>query len=92
MIKGAFYMKEKQDTTKEQTEVKGRSEQAQRKERIKVRLIPIWLRVVLVIFLSALSLFIGVIFGYGVIGDGHPKDVFKKSTWTQIIDLVNKEK
>jgi len=27
--------------------------------------------------------------GYGVIGDGKPTDVFKKSTWTHILEIVN---
>ncbi len=77
-------MTEKQQEQKEETK--------KNTERIKIRLIPIWLRVVLVIVLSIFSLLIGVVFGYGVIGDGHPIDAFKKSTWTHIIDLVKKEK
>ncbi|WP_328797274.1 DNA-directed RNA polymerase subunit beta [Heyndrickxia sporothermodurans] len=43
------------------------------------------------IFTLFISLILGVIIGYGVIGDGKPMDALKKSTWTHIIDLVNKK-
>lgn len=58
--------------------------------RIRLRLIPIWLRLFLVVLLIAASLAGGLMVGYGVIGDGNPTDVFNKSTWTHIIDLVVK--
>ncbi|MFK4998768.1 DNA-directed RNA polymerase subunit beta [Bacillus sp. N9] len=45
---------------------------------------------VVVVILIALSLATGLMVGYGVIGDGNPTDVFHKSTWTHIIDLVIK--
>ncbi|MGG3739256.1 DNA-directed RNA polymerase subunit beta [Aeribacillus pallidus] len=61
------------------------------KKRVRVRLIPIWLRLIIVVVLTFVSLVVGAVVGYGVIGDGKPSDTFKKSTWTHIIDLVNKE-
>lgn len=61
-----------------------------RREKIRVRLIPIWLRIVLVLFAIVVSVLSGVIVGYGVIGDGNPMDALSKSTWTHIVDLVNK--
>ncbi len=60
--------------------------------KIKVRLIPIWLRVLIVIFLTVISLIAGIITGYAVLGDGKPQDALKKETWTHIVDLVNKKK
>ncbi len=57
----------------------------------KVRLIPIWLRLLLVALLLMASLLAGAMIGYGVIGDGSPGDVFKKSTWVKISDIVKKE-
>ncbi len=57
----------------------------------RVRMFPIWLRLILVIVLAAVSLTIGAVIGYSVIGDGKAGDTFKKSTWTHIIDLVEKE-
>jgi hypothetical protein len=39
-----------------------------------------------------ISLLAGIVVGYSVIGDGNPQDALKKSTWTHIIDFVNKER
>ncbi|MED3623894.1 DNA-directed RNA polymerase subunit beta [Neobacillus thermocopriae] len=61
------------------------------KERIRIRLLPIWLRLVLLVVFTVISLMAGAAVGYGVIGDGKVTDVFKTSTWTHIIDLVNKD-
>lgn len=76
-------------TTRE--EVKKNKKTREKKKRIRVRLIPIWLRIIIVILLLAASVLLGAMFGYAVMGSGKAKDVFEKSTWTHIIDLVNKE-
>ncbi|WP_377887450.1 DNA-directed RNA polymerase subunit beta [Alkalihalobacillus sp. R86527] len=68
---------------------KDKSKIKERKPRI--RLIPIWLRLILVTLLLALSLVAGAMIGYGVIGEGSPGDVFKKETWMKISDIVKKE-
>ncbi|MCE4049673.1 MULTISPECIES: DNA-directed RNA polymerase subunit beta [Bacillaceae] len=57
----------------------------------RVRMFPIWLRLILIIVLTAVSITAGAVIGYSVIGDGKAGDTFKKSTWTHIIDLVEKE-
>jgi hypothetical protein len=57
----------------------------------KVRLIPIWLRIVVILVFCAVSLAAGLAIGYGVIGDGKPSDVFQKETWQHIVDIVVKE-
>ncbi|HLS22930.1 MAG TPA: DNA-directed RNA polymerase subunit beta [Pseudogracilibacillus sp.] len=75
------------DATNERT-------QPPRKKRTKnkrVRLIPIWLRIIIVLVLAVVALAFGLMFGYGVIGDGNPTDVFQKETWQHIIDIVTKE-
>ena len=59
--------------------------------RIKIRLLPIWLRVLIVVLLIALSITLGAMFGYGVMGGGKAMEIFDKSTWTHILELVNKE-
>lgn len=59
---------------------------------IRIRLLPIWLRIILVILLTAGSLVVGVMVGYGVLGDGKPQDALEKATWTHIIDLVVEKK
>jgi hypothetical protein len=58
---------------------------------VRVRMLPIWLRILLVFLLLAASLVLGAMVGYGVIGDGDPTDVFKKETWQHIIDIVMKK-
>ncbi|KYD19831.1 MAG: DNA-directed RNA polymerase subunit beta [Caldibacillus debilis] len=68
-----------------------RREKREKKKKIRIRLFPIWLRILIVLFLIIVCFFIGAMIGYGVIGDGNPFDVFKKSTWTHIYDIVNKE-
>ncbi|PLR85086.1 DNA-directed RNA polymerase subunit beta [Bacillus canaveralius] len=60
-------------------------------ERVRTRLIPIWLRVIVVILLIFVCLVAGAMIGYGVIGNGKATDVFKESTWTHIADLINGE-
>jgi hypothetical protein len=65
---------------------------AEKKNKIRIRLIPIWLRVIVIIVLVFISMIFGAAFGYGVLGNGKVIDVFKPSTWTHIIDLVGVEK
>lgn len=60
-------------------------------QKIRIRLIPIWLRLIIVVVLMAVMVIIGAIVGYAVIGNGNFLDVFKPSTWTHIVDLVNKD-
>ncbi|WLR55362.1 DNA-directed RNA polymerase subunit beta [Mesobacillus subterraneus] len=76
-------------TTRE--EVKKVKKTREKKKRIRIRLIPIWLRIIIVLVLLAASILLGAMFGYAVMGSGKAKDVFEKSTWTHIIDLVKGE-
>jgi uncharacterized membrane protein len=61
------------------------------KTRIRIRLIPIWVRVLLVLIFMVISTIVGLVVGYGIIGNGNPQDALDKSTWQHIIDLVEKE-
>lgn len=70
---------------------KEEQKQAVKSKKIRVRLIPIWLRIIIVIVLLFVSLMLGAMFGYSVLGDGKAGDVFKKSTWTYIIDLIERD-
>jgi uncharacterized membrane protein YvbJ len=72
-------------------EVKKEKKTREKKKRIRVRLIPIWLRIIIVLILLAASIVLGAMFGYAVMGGGEAKDIFEKSTWTHIMDLVSKE-
>ena len=59
--------------------------------RIRIRLIPIWLRIILLVVFTGVFMLAGAAIGYGVLGSGNPGDVLKGSTWTHIIDLVEKK-
>ena len=61
------------------------------KKRIRIRLIPIWLRIVLLLVLTGGFMVAGAAVGYGLLGDGNAGDVLKQSTWTHILDLVEKK-
>lgn len=54
------------------------------------RILPIWLRILIVLLLSALALVLGVMVGYGIIGDGNPTDALEWDTWQHIFDIVKK--
>lgn len=77
--------------TRDQQKNTEKEPKKKREQRIRIRLIPIWVRLLLVVVLFAASIIIGVIVGYGVIGDGKPSDALKKETWQHIIDLINKD-
>lgn len=70
----------------------GRKEKPQSlRKQIRVRLIPIWLRVIIVLLLIGLSTVSGAAVGYGIFGNGKVSEIFQKSTWTHIKELVEKE-
>ena len=60
-------------------------------EKVRIRVLPIWLRIIIVIALCFIAVILGLIIGYAVLGDGTFGEVFQKSTWTHIFDLVLKE-
>ncbi|WPK12499.1 DNA-directed RNA polymerase subunit beta [Lysinibacillus louembei] len=64
------------------------SERARRARWVQIRLIPIWLRIVLVLALLLCAAAGGVMFGYGFLGSGEPSDALKWSTWQHIFDII----
>ncbi|WP_233194234.1 DNA-directed RNA polymerase subunit beta [Sporosarcina sp. P21c] len=56
---------------------------------VQVRMIPIWLRLLLILLLMVLAAIAGTMVGFSVIGDGSAGDVFKKETWQHIFDIMN---
>lgn len=56
---------------------------------VQVRLIPIWLRLVILLVLLVVAAGLGAMVGFSVIGDGTAGDVFKKETWQHIFDIMN---
>lgn len=77
--------------TKETDNKKVVKNPATAQKRIRIRLIPIWLRIVLLAVMIVGCVITGAMVGYGVLGDGKVSDVLKESTWTHIIDLVEKK-
>ncbi|KAB8126755.1 DNA-directed RNA polymerase subunit beta [Gracilibacillus oryzae] len=67
-----------------------RRERSQSKQYVG-RLIPVWLKLLIIIVLSLFALFIGLIIGFSIIGDGQPLDVLRFETWEHIIDFVRIE-
>ncbi|ETP67763.1 DNA-directed RNA polymerase subunit beta [Planococcus glaciei] len=59
---------------------------------VQIRLFPIWLRILIVVALIALAMVLGVMVGYGVIGDGEPADALKWETWQHILDIMSGKK
>lgn len=84
-------MDEQQQHREEKEHNKEKAGTERRRKFQRTRLIPIWLRLLIVFALMAASLAAGLAIGYGVIGDGKPRDVFKRSTWQHIIDFVEKK-
>lgn len=76
-------------TKKSEQEEQNSEEAVTKKVRwVQIRLIPIWLRIILVILLLAGVAVIGLRVGYGYVGDGNPSDVLKKETWLHIVDII----
>ncbi|ETI67465.1 DNA-directed RNA polymerase subunit beta [Neobacillus vireti] len=89
--KKAKYESQKKVTAHEK-KASGEKVAAQKNKRVRIRLIPIWLRLLLLVISIAVGLTAGAVVGYGVLGNGKVADVFKESTWTHIRDLVDKGK
>ena len=56
---------------------------------VRLRLIPIWLRVILVVILWLVTAAVGLTVGYSLIGDGQAEDALKWSTWQHLLDIMN---
>ncbi|MGD7053929.1 DNA-directed RNA polymerase subunit beta [Sutcliffiella horikoshii] len=84
--------KAQKNKAKQQEEIAA-SEEQERPEKLKwrIRLIPIWLRILILLAAMAVAVVAGAMVGYGVLGGGNPLDVLEKETWQHIFDLVNKE-
>nr|WP_295973131.1 DNA-directed RNA polymerase subunit beta [uncultured Bacillus sp.] len=76
---------------KKQKAEKKEKKKAEKQIKEQIRLIPIWLKFVIVLVLMIVFAIIGAMIGYGVLGEGSAWDVFKPSTWTHIYDLISKK-
>lgn len=58
-------------------------------KRERIRLIPIWLRLIIIVVLGGAALMAGLIIGFGVIGNGdNAWDVLNPELWYAIIDTI----
>ena len=46
------------------------------------------IKVFLVFIMAVVLFFIGLMIGYGIIGDGHPLEVLNPSIWRHIFDFI----
>jgi hypothetical protein len=68
------------------------ADRPQKKTRwVQIRLIPIWLRILLVLALIVAMAALGAMVGYGVLGDGNAGDALKWETWQHILDIMRGE-
>lgn len=84
-------MEQKQLTREEHKKERKQDNQEVKQKKIRIRLIPIWLRIILFVILIVVAVGAGAMVGYSVMGDGKPSEIFEKETWTHIIDLVKKD-
>ncbi|MGN7478122.1 DNA-directed RNA polymerase subunit beta [Solibacillus silvestris] len=56
---------------------------------VQLRLIPIWLRIILVLLIFVAAAYSGLHVGYSIIGDGAASDVLKWDTWQHLLDIMN---
>ncbi|MEK4484622.1 DNA-directed RNA polymerase subunit beta [Psychrobacillus sp. FSL H8-0484] len=82
----------------EEGKISGRQQRRLEKEQatdvkttkwVQIRMFPIWLRILLIIVLFAGAAALGLMVGYGVLGDGSPKDALKWETYQHILDIKN---
>ncbi|KEZ52213.1 DNA-directed RNA polymerase subunit beta [Metabacillus indicus] len=71
--------------------VKQQKKSEEKSRKIRIRLIPIWLRLLFLLISIVIAVICGAMIGYGVLGEGNPADVFDKKTWQHVIDLVEKD-
>ncbi|KPB05752.1 DNA-directed RNA polymerase subunit beta [Bacillus sp. CHD6a] len=84
--------KAQKNKAKQQEEIAASEEQERPKKlQWRIRLIPIWLRILILLAAMAIAAISGAMVGYGVLGGGNPMDVLEKETWQHILDLVNKD-
>ncbi|WP_010099240.1 DNA-directed RNA polymerase subunit beta [Ornithinibacillus scapharcae] len=70
---------------------KKQKEEKRKNRKPRLRIFPIWARIIVVSVLSVIALAVGLMIGYGGLGDGEPRDALKWETWQHIIDIVKKE-
>ncbi|SDM54200.1 DNA-directed RNA polymerase subunit beta [Sediminibacillus halophilus] len=73
---------------KQETSDQKKEKRTEKLPKARRRIFPIWLRLVVVFVLCGLALICGLMFGYGVLGDGKPTEALEVSTWEHIVNIV----
>jgi len=67
------------------------SQKPKKKIKYRKRMFPIILRVIFILLLFAGSLVLGLMFGYGILGQEEAKEVLDKSVWQHILNIMKAE-
>jgi hypothetical protein len=67
---------------------KRNSSRNQRIKWVQIRLVPIWLRVLIILVLLFIAVVAGLTVGYSILGDGESSEVLQWSTWQHLIDII----
>lgn len=65
-----------------------RKKEQEATKKLRVRVFPVWLRLIVILVLCVIALVGGAMMGYGIIGKGNPLDIFDIKTWTHIRDII----
>jgi hypothetical protein len=90
-VKSETPLSRQEETISKKRSQRSRKKETQPKGKFKIyqtRLIPIWLRIVIVLALAIIACTVGLMIGYGVIGDGKAMDALKWETYQHILDLI----
>ncbi|SDI46394.1 DNA-directed RNA polymerase subunit beta [Natribacillus halophilus] len=55
----------------------------------RTRLIPMWMRLLIVLFLLIVSMTSGLVIGYSVIGEGEGLQILHWDTWQQLYQYIS---
>ncbi|MGY4688438.1 DNA-directed RNA polymerase subunit beta [Salibacterium sp. K-3] len=61
------------------------------RKRERVRMVPIWARLVIVLAVLILSLIGGLLTGYALVGDGNGLEVLRWGNWERLIEFIQGE-
>ncbi|MFZ4451801.1 DNA-directed RNA polymerase subunit beta [Salibacterium aidingense] len=76
-----------QENDKQEQEASSDTRTRQKKERL--RLVPIWARLLIVLAVLAVSLLGGLITGYALVGEGDSFQILKWETWEQFFEFIH---
>lgn len=85
-------LKEKETATSSETNEKdGKKWFRFNKERTeaRIRLVPIWAKLLIALGLFFISLIAGLIVGYTLIGEGNSIQILNWETWQSLLDFMN---